>query len=327
MIKKIQFKNRKATNGAYNTIKKYNTIFNNFNTYIQSNNITEITQHNINQILEQYQQEYLNEYTTKDDKQLSNNTINQYMIIIRKLFTKECKMQLEKLEILKVDKHDPKYINNEQYKVIQEYLEKRIQQCNTKHQEQMLQTDKTIINLLFNTGLRIHEALKIKIDELSRTQKDHNNNYQYEVVGKGNKKRTIIITSPVFDALMQYIQLFPKSEQVYVFESNKKQHQPISTRTIERHFNNIALELDKIEHNNPTDADSYSSILKPHNLRHSYAVNSLNNGIPINAVQKQLRHSNITTTQIYTELNSDSLSDAIASASIPNVPSFPGING
>lgn len=316
MIKKIQFKNRKTKNKGYNTIKKYNIAFNNFNKYIKEYNIQEITQSNINNILEQYQQEYLAEYLTKDHKELSNNTINQYMIIIRKLFTKGCKMELEKLEMLAVEKHDPKYINIQQYQAIQEYLETQTKKCNTKHQEKMMQTDATIINLLFNTGLRIHEALKITIDEITKIEKDHNNNYQLQVIGKGNKKKTIIITAPVYDAIMQYIKLFSKCEQKYVFESDKNKHQPMATRTIERHFNKIASAIDEQENNDTNDANSYTNLLKPHNLRHSYAVHSLEKGIPINAVQKQLRHSSITTTQIYTELNSDGLSDAIANASL-----------
>ena len=56
----------------------------------------------------------------------------------------------------------------------------------------------------------------------------------------------------------------------------------------------------------------YTENLKPHNLRHSFAVVKLEKGISINAMQEFLGHSNITTTQIYTRLNNDSLSDAMA---------------
>ena len=122
-IKKIKFKNRTAKNGAYNTTRKYKTVFNNFNNYLKNNSIQEITQNNINDILEQYQQEYLNNYLTKDNKQLSNNTINQYMIIIRKLFKNSCNMTLRKIDLLKTPVQKPKYINLEQYQEIQKYLQ------------------------------------------------------------------------------------------------------------------------------------------------------------------------------------------------------------
>ena len=314
-IKDIQKKQQKmlkkiSITGSKHTIKKYNTAFNNFNTFLESNNITTINADNIDDILIDYLT-----ILTGNNTALSNNTINQYMILIKNFLTNECKLTIEKIELLKTEKKEPSYITYTQYQAIQQYLEKQYKQASTKHQEKMIQTDKAIINLLFNTGLRIHEALKITIDELTKIARDHNGNYQLKVIGKGNKKRTIIITTSTYDALMQYIQEYTMPGNTYIFESNKKPNTPITTMTIERHMQRIAKELDMQYGNDVTDAHSYTNLLKPHNLRHSYAVTRLDDGIPINAMQKLLGHSNITTTQIYTELNSDGLSDAVAKAS------------
>ena len=299
LIKKI------TITGSKHTKKKYNTAFNNFNTYLEQCNITTIDAENIDDILIDY-------LATLNDTTLSNNTINQYMILIKKFITKECKIPIEKIPLLKTEKKEPKYINLVQYQEVQKFLDQQIMLENTRHKQQILKMDKLIIQLLFNTGLRIHEALKITIDEPTSATKDKNNIYQLDVIGKGNKKRTIFISSDVYDTLMQYIQEYNKPGNTYIFESNKKPHTPVTTMTIERHFQQIAKELDAIKGTDADDKNSYHELLKPHNLRHSFAVVKLEQGININAMQEFLGHSNITTTQIYTRLNNDSLSDEMA---------------
>ena len=299
LIKKI------TITGSKHTKKKYNTAFNNFNTYLEQCNITTIDAENIDDILIDY-------LATLNDTTLSNNTINQYMILIKKFITKECKITIEKIPLLKTEKKEPKYINLVQYQEVQKFLDQQILLENTRHKQQILKMDKLIITLLFNTGLRIHEALKITIDELISATKDKNNIYQLDVIGKGNKKRTIFISDAVYESLMQYIQEYNKPGNIYIFESNKKPHTPVTTMTIERHFQQIAKELDAIKGTDADDKNTYQELLKPHNLRHSFAVVKLEQGININAMQEFLGHSNITTTQIYTRLNNDSLSDEMA---------------
>ena len=297
---------KEIENDSKHTPIKYQTAFNNFNQYIQQSNIKEIQNENINDILLQYLK-YL-----KQETKLTKNTIKQYMILINNLLKNECKFNIEYIKLPKAEKTKPKYINYHQYQEIQQHLEMQIKQKNTKHQIKMLKMDQVIINLLFNTGLRIHEALKITIDELEKTNKDKNNIYQLDVIGKGNKQRTIFISSDTYVLLMQYVQSYATKEQTYIFESNKTPGKPISTMTIERHFNRIGKEIDALKGINTDDKNSYYALLKPHNLRHSFAVVKLDKGISINAMQELLGHSNITTTQIYTKLNNDSLSDAMA---------------
>ena len=151
-IKDIQKKQQKmlkkiSITGSKHTIKKYNTAFNNFNTFLESNNITTINADNIDDILIDYLT-----ILTGNNTALSNNTINQYMILIKNFLTNECKLTIEKIELLKKEKKEPSYITYTQYQAIQQYLEKQYKQASTKHQEKMIQTDKAIINLLFNTG-------------------------------------------------------------------------------------------------------------------------------------------------------------------------------
>lgn len=299
--------NKKAIeNDSKETPKKYKIALNSFNQYLQTSNIKEINNENVNDIILQYIQ------YQKQIAQLTNNTIQQYMILINNFLRNECNFKLEHIKLPKAEKIKPKYINTKQYQEIMQYLDQQLNQEQTKHQEKIIKTDKTIINLLFNTGLRIHEALKIKIKELTEIEKDKNNIYQLEVIGKGRKPRTVFIISDTYDALMQYIQEYKKADSTYIFESNRTPGIPISTMTIERHFKKIAKEVDAINNIKANDKNSYQELLKPHNLRHSFAVVKLDKGVPINAMQEFLGHENISTTQIYTRLNNDSLSDAMA---------------
>ena len=309
--KAIQQKQQKMLNkkaiesDATRTPTKYKTAFNNFNQYIKQNKITTINDDNINDIILQYLKHL-------KESNLTKNTIKQYMILINNFLRNECKLNIEYIKLPKPEKTKPKYINIQQYQEIQQHLETRQQEAKTKHQIKTIETDKQIIQLIFNTGLRIHEVLKITIAEIKDAEKDKNNIYQLEVIGKGSKQRTIFISSTVYDSLMQYIRKYSTPTSTYIFESNKKPGTPTTTRTIERHFNTIAKELDAIHGTKATDKNSYQELLKPHNLRHTFAVVKLEKGMSINAMQELLGHSSITTTQIYTRLNNDSLSDAMA---------------
>lgn len=327
-VKQEKMKKKIMLTGSQHTKTKYNTAFNNFNQFLKEYQITELTNTNIDDIIIDYLTYLKGGLAPEQESKLSNNTINQYMILINKLLTKECKLEVENIKQLKTQKKEPKYISIKQYDIIQRHLannytmillmqkekQKKNKQCSKVHQLKTIQTDKTIINLLFYTGLRVHEALKITIKEILQLTPDADNNYQLKVIGKGSKQRTIIINPCTYALLKGYIESYTKPGQTYIFESNKTPGKPLSTMTIERHFNRIAKELDMQNSIDPTDAQSYTTLLKPHNLRHSYAVTGLNNGLPINAMQKLLGHSSITTTQIYTELNDDDLSNAVSKA-------------
>ena len=291
------------------TPDKCKAAFNNFNLFLEQ--ITIVDNNNVNDILLRYLQ-----YLKKS--KLTKNTSNQYMILTIAFLKNECKLNVENIKLPKTEKIKPKYINFEQYQEIQNYIVDKQQKIKTKHKIQNLEIDKQIIQLIFNTGLRIHEVLNITIEKFKNAKKDKNNIYQLEIIGTGSKERTIFIPQNVYDSLIQYISKYSTSKHTYIFESNRKLGTPLATRTIERHFREIAKELDTIHGTNPKDKNSYQQLFKTHHLRHTFAIMKLEKGMSINTMQKLLGHSSITTTQIYmkinndTNLDNDSLSDAVA---------------
>lgn len=306
-----------------NTKKKYQTALNNLQKYITQRNqktetsehIIDITNDNIKLFMKDYQAYLEGLDTIQPQRKLSNNTINQYMILTRKFFEDYCEIEIEKLEKLKVTKHAPKYLTADAVDIIISYIEQSKTDADIKSTKmKMLDTDKVMINLLFNTGLRIHEALKLELDDIQSIEADKNGLYPLEIVGKGSKARTIIITAEVYAELTGYVEEYCSGNKKYVFESQRTGN-PITARAIEKNFCNLAKEIDT-RYNLTGEKKSYSNLLKPHNLRHSYAVDRLNRNVPINAMQKLLGHANVQTTQIYTDISAETLSDIIAESEI-----------
>ena len=96
--------------------------------------------------------------------------------------------------------------------------------------------------------------------------------------------------------LVRELKRYAKNNIIYVFESDREKGQPRSIRNIQYRFKKLATRIDKEEH-----TTIYSENLKPHNLRHSFAIEALKNN-EINYVKEFLGHENIATTQIYTNL-------------------------
>lgn len=253
-----------------NTQKTYRLSLNKFYKFTQENQITDITQENINTIIHDYKS-HLN------NTNLKAITINQHLIMLKTFINDYTPLEYNKnLKLIKTEKRKPKYLTKEQIQTVLTYTDNK--------------TDELIIKLLTNTGLRIHEALKITRKELENT--DEQGNAIITILGKNTKTRTVVIHKKLTKDLVNY----SKNNQKYIFESRRQPLQQMSTRGIQHRFKKLAARIDREE-----DTTIYSENLKPHNLRHSFAIHALENN-EINYVKEFLGHENIATTQIYTNL-------------------------
>jgi len=138
--------------------------------------------------------------------------------------------------------------------------------------------EELIVLLLYGFGLRISELSMLKINDIK--------NDWIRVVGKGDKTRNI----PVLPVVKSKIDLFLKknTRNIYIFEKNGKRLSENSLRyKVNKIFKKIGLKV------------------TPHQLRHSYASDILNGGGRITDVKRLLGHSSLTTTEIYTKLDSE----------------------
>ena len=138
--------------------------------------------------------------------------------------------------------------------------------------------EELIVLLLYGFGLRISELSNLKIKDI----KDK----WIRVTGKGTKTRNIPILPIVKDKIEVY--LTKNRKKVYIFEKDGKKLSENSLRyKVNKIFGKIGIKV------------------TPHQLRHSYASDILNGGGRISDVSKLLGHSSMSTTEIYTKLDSE----------------------
>lgn len=158
-----------------------------------------------------------------------------------------------------------------------------------------------IVYLIANTGLRISEALNIKLNNLNSLE-----NGEITIMGKGNKQRDIIISNPkVVNVINEYLTRhrhhYEYAVEVlhspYLFVSNKGEK--LQPSSIERIFN------------------KYSKKITPHCLRHHYATQALENDVlDLRQLQQQLGHSRLDTVQIYTHPTKEKMKKKLSGFSI-----------
>ncbi len=143
---------------------------------------------------------------------------------------------------------------------------------------------KTILALIYSSGLRISEAAKLRIEDIDN---DRMNILIRQ--GKGRKDRTTILSKKAASMIMSYRKIYHPVGWLFPGENHSRH---ISERSIEAVFIR-ALAKAEIE----KDATV-------HTLRHSFATHLLENGTDIRYIQQLLGHSNIKTTTIYTHVSS-----------------------
>ncbi|WP_180553028.1 site-specific tyrosine recombinase XerD [Staphylococcus haemolyticus] len=148
--------------------------------------------------------------------------------------------------------------------------------------------DRTILELLYATGMRVTELIRIEIDDVNLIMGF------VKVFGKGNKERIIPLGDTVIEYLDTYIntvrpQLLKKTVTNVLFLN--LHGRPLTRQGIWKLIKQYGLRAD------------ITKTLTPHTLRHSFATHLLENGADLRAVQEMLGHSDISTTQLYTHVS------------------------
>jgi integrase/recombinase XerC len=157
--------------------------------------------------------------------------------------------------------------------------------------------DAAVLALCYGAGLRISEALSIRRADAPVDQTD-----TLTVVGKGAKTRTAPIIAPVREAVEDYLTLCPYAlaPDGPLFVGAKGG--PLSPRIVQ-----LAMERMRGALGLPDSAT-------PHALRHSFATHLLGRGGDLRTIQDLLGHASLSTTQVYTGVDSVRLLAAYRSA-------------
>ncbi len=150
--------------------------------------------------------------------------------------------------------------------------------------------DVAVLLLLYGSGLRIAEALGIKVKDAPTCNRD-----MLRIVGKGNKERLVPVLPIVRDAVARYLALCPitLAPDDVLFRGAKGG--PLSPRLIQLAMARLRAGL------------GLPATATPHALRHSFATHLLSAGGDLRQIQELLGHASLSTTQAYTEVDRERL--------------------
>jgi len=228
--------------------------------------------------------QFYEKYSQKN--KYSNSSITRYISSIKNfhsyLYEQEISNQnpSEKIESPKPSKNIPNILTIEEIDKVLDSIQ--LQKAGDYR-------DKTMILLMYSSGLRISELEKVKLNDINLQESI------ISVFGKGNKQRIIPIGGRALSMIQLYIDSYrakflkKTDSRGYLFLNNRgeKLSRVSVWKIIKKHFQGLPQEKK----------------MTPHVLRHSFATHLIEGGADLRAVQMMLGHTDITTTQIYTHLD------------------------
>jgi integrase/recombinase XerC len=155
--------------------------------------------------------------------------------------------------------------------------------------------DEAVMTLLYGCGLRISEALSLKVSDTPLSDR-------LRVLGKGSKTRIVPVLPQVAQAVAEYVRQMPFALAPDDLVFRAKRGGPLSPRHMQATVQGLRGRLGL-----PDSAT-------PHALRHSFATHLLGAGADLRSIQELLGHASLSTTQKYTDVDAAALLGAYARA-------------
>ena len=278
MLKEFEKYLKNVKKYSINTLNSYLSDINIFISYL---NQEKINYKNINCDIIRSYLKYL------DVNKYKSSSINRILSSLNDYYS-----YLEKNKIIKhnyfkdinrprKEKRLPNFINYTEYMNLINTVQK-------ENNEYLKIRNLLLLEILFDTGLRVSEAVNIKISDIDLK------NHSLKVLGKGNKERIVYFGDYAVTYLEEYLALrknIKSKDNEYLFWN--KDYQRLTRRGAEYLINNIAKKA------------LLKQRITPHTLRHSFATEMLNNGCDIRSVQELLGHKSLSTTGIYTHVTNE----------------------
>lgn len=277
-------------NYSVHTLRNYRGYLAKFSAWAEQNNLKTVEQISREDI-EDFQL-FLTSNAGEDQPTIGKKTQNYYLICLRSLL----KFLLSRdLEVLAPEKITLAKTPQRQIHILEpEEFQALLAAGSGSKLEQL--RDKAILQLLFESGLRVSEMVSLKRKAINLDRGE------FSVRGKGGKVRPIFVGPAAAAALKEYLNARSDSND-YLFIRHRKDPtqdalaKHLTPRTIQRRLNQRARQAGIVKP------------VSPHKLRHSFATGLLRNGADLRSVQALLGHSSITTTQVYTHVSDQSLKE------------------
>ena len=258
-----------------NTLRAYKKDLNDFYQFINKNSFS-----SWDDIKKKHIHEYLYFLSVK---KLTSKTVSRKLASIKSLFNFLVKNNILKNNISKsvpspkLDKKLPVFLNQDQISLIL-----KLDESSSFNELR----NNLILEIFYSTGVRISELVKIKIKDINLVDNS------IRILGKGNKKRIVIIGNYAKKKLQDYLNFDNVKDAEYLFQkARKSKNNYLSERSV---FNIVKKYTAKVTRNEQ---------ISPHALRHTFATHLLNNGADLMSVKELLGHEDLSSTQIYTHVN------------------------
>ncbi len=236
---------------------------------------------------------WLNRYKGEDGREVSKTTQNYHLIALRSFLKYLARRDVkalapEKIELASSKRPQVSFLDADEVMAL-------FDACDTNNIIGL--RDRAILELLFSTGLRVSELVKLNIDSINLDKGE------FSIRGKGQKDRPVYVSDSAKEAIHNYLkQRKDNYEALFVQASKRKNEEDVTisrltTRTIQRIVERYRTKAGITKH------------VTPHTLRHSFATDLLGNGADLRSVQSLLGHANIATTQIYTHVTDPQLKE------------------
>ena len=232
----------------------------------------------------------LHEYVSTISKSITSKTLSRKIATIKSLFKFMVAENIiennisKSIRAPKISKKLPNHLTIDEMNL---FFDKSLDMV------EMPLRDLSIIDLLYSTGIRVSECASILISNINFK------NNSIKILGKGKKERIVLFGDKTKKNLMRYINQENIQIDGYLFISGNKKSKNnyITTRTI---YNIVKKYIKFISSNEK---------LGPHSLRHSFATHLLQTGSDLMAIKDLLGHSSLSSTQIYTHLDTQRMKE------------------
>ena len=157
--------------------------------------------------------------------------------------------------------------------------------------------NRAMLETLYGCGLRVSELTSLKISDLFFKEGF------IKITGKGDKQRFV----PIGDTTIKFIELYKKEVRVHQKIAPKAQ----DTLFLNRRGNQLTRAMIFTIIKQLAAKADIDKVISPHTFRHSFATHLLENGADLRAIQQMLGHQSITTTEIYTHIETSFLQETI----------------